>query len=164
VNIDYFPAAAWPTCVKHTDTNSAGRSAATGCFSGKGLPAGRVISGAPPHDGALPSRTARARFFFLRLRNAISARVLTGTELNAVSPATMRTDDVTGFRLQLPPQPAQSGAGLAYVLQPEPVRAAFFFCPRRNHSSNSRGLRLAWLLGIDELCRRRSAADDTGLQ
>jgi len=105
VNIDYFPAAAWPTCVKHTDTNSAGRSAATGCFSGKGLPAGRVISGAPPHDGALPSRTARARFFFLRLRNAISARVLTGTELNAVSPATMRTDDVTGFRLQLPPPP-----------------------------------------------------------
>jgi len=103
VNIDYFPAAAWPTCVKHTDTNSAGRSAATGCFSGKGLPAGRVISGAPPHDGALPSRTARARFFFC-----------------------------------VEPRPG-------YVLKPQ---------PRRNHSTNSRGLRLAWLLGINRQIRR----------
>ena len=130
----FFPAVAWPTCVKHTDTNSARRSVAAGFISGAGVPAGRDISGARSHERALPSRTARARFFFLRLRNAISARVLAGTELNAVCcPTTTQTRDdcSTGFGLQLPPMPAR-----------------FFFCPRRNQSTNSRGLRLAWLLNL----------------
>lgn len=127
VQASFFPAVAWPTRVKHTDTNSARLPAAAGVFSGAVLSAGRVISGASSNDGALPSRTARARLIFSRFRNGVVARVLTGTELNAVRLSTMRTsDDVsTGFGLQLPPLPALSGAGLAY------------------------GLRLAWLLGIN---------------
>jgi len=124
--------------------NAAGRTKESGgsFFAGKGLPAGRVISGAPPHDGALPSRTARARFFFSRLRNAVAARVLTGTELNAVRPTTTRTrNDCSNSVLQLPPSPAQ------FFVEPRPGYV-FTPQPRRNPSTNSRGLRLAWLLGL----------------
>lgn len=120
MNISFFPAVAWTA-----------RLSRRGDISGAELTAGRVISGATPDGGAATSRTARARFFFLRLRNAVAARVLTGTELNDSCLTTRQVGDVTGL-VQLPPKPAQ-----------------FFLCPRRNHSGNSRGLRLVWLMGIN---------------
>jgi hypothetical protein len=142
ISASFYPAGAWPTRVLHTDTNSARRPVAAGVFSGAVLSAGRDISGERSNDRALPSRTARARSFFSRWRNADVARVLTGTELNAVRPSTMRTGDVTGFRLQLPPQPAH------FFVEPRPGYV-LTTQPRRNHSNNARGLRLAWLLGIN---------------
>jgi len=148
ISASFFPAVAWPTRVLHTDTNSARRPVAAGVFSGAVLSAGRDISGERSNDRALPSRTAIGRFFF-RLRNAgVASGLASGKSLNCAA------DDVA----------VQPAAGFNVVISPARQPARFFFCPRRNHSSNSRGLRLAWLLGIDELCRRRSAADDTGLQ
>lgn len=152
ISASFFPAVAWPTRVKHTDTNSARLPAAAGSFS-----QGRIRGILEPHKlkqlGATPSPAT----IFSRFRNGVVARVLTGTELNAVRLSTMRTsDDVsTGFGLQLPPLPALSGAGLAYGLRPGRFlvasRQAYSITPqpRRNHSTNSRGLRLAWLLGIN---------------
>lgn len=86
-------------------------------------------------------RTDAANFFW-RLRNAVAARVLTGTELNAVRPTTTRTrNDCSNSVLQLPPSPAQ------FFVEPRPGYV-FTPQPRRNPSTNSRGLRLAWLLGL----------------
>jgi len=102
-------------------------------FLTDGTTAGRVISGAALHETALPSRTAIGRFF-LRLRNAGAASGLaSGESLNCAA------DDVA----------VQPAAGFDVVISPARQPARFFFCPRRNHSSNSRGLRLAWLLRMN---------------
>jgi len=82
---------------------------------------------------ALPSRTARARLFS-RWRNAdVASGLASGKSLNCAA------DDVA----------VQPAAGFDVVISPARQPARFFFCPRRNHSSNSRGLRMAWLLGIN---------------
>lgn len=102
-------------------------------FLTDGTPAGRVISGARSHERALPSRTAIGRLIS-RLRNVgVASGLASGKSLNCAA------DDVA----------VQPAAGFDVVISPARQPSRFFFCPRRNHSTNSRGMRLAWLLRMN---------------
>lgn len=74
-------------------------------------------------------------FFFNRLLSAAGAPVLTRLFTSA-SPGRHTVSAPFPLRLQLPPVPAR-----------------FFFCPQRpkwwRAAENVRGLRLAWLLGVN---------------
>lgn len=123
-----------------------------------GQPALRIYDSALRTDAAtsLPVRWG-APVQFSRLRKAVAAPGLAGVH-NSVSPGRLTRDAAFPLRLASPPSPARSVAGLAYGLDCGPVRARFFFCSRRRDTyrpgRNVRGLRLVWLLGVNQSIRR----------
>lgn len=106
-----------------------------------GQPALRIYDSALRTDAAssLPVRWGAPVQFFLRLRKAVAAPGLAGVH-NSVSPGRLTRDAAFPPKLASPPS------------------ARFFFCPRHRDTyrpgRNVRGLRLAWLLGVNQSLRR----------